>query len=112
MANRMKYFLTLLFLFSFISNAKTIRIGVIDSGVPNFETNLKVCPNGLYDLTHTDVYDKIEHGSNILGIISNGLKNVDYCVVVIKIYDEASWDTEFITHIMAYIYMYYLHIDV
>ena len=108
----MKYLLTILILLSSTANAKTIRIGVVDSGMPEFETNLKVCPNGVYDLTHTDVYDRIGHASNILGIISNGLKDVDYCAVVIKIYDEKSYDTEFITHIMAYIYLYYLHVNV
>jgi hypothetical protein len=107
-----KYFLTILFLFSFTVNAKTIRVGVVDSGMPNFDTNLKVCPNGVYDLTHTDVYDKIGHSTNILGIISNGLKDIDYCAVVIKVYDENSADTTFITHLIAYLYLYYLHVDV
>ena len=99
-------------LFFNFAEARTIRIGVVDSGMPEFETNLKMCDYGKYDLTHTNIYDKIGHGSNILGIISNGLSDVDYCVVVIKIYDESSSDTEFITHLMAYIYIYYLHIDV
>jgi hypothetical protein len=87
-------------LFSATSQAKTLHIAVIDTGLPNFTTNAKICPNGVYDLTNTDVYDKLKHGTNILGIISDKLVDVDYCFYVIKIYDKEP-QTYFLQEIKA-----------
>lgn len=101
----------LLSLFLSTAEAKQIHIGIIDSGIPRFSTNLKVCPNGLYDLTHTDIYDKIEHGSNINGIISDKLKNIDYCSYVIKIYDNGSEGTLTLT-LRALMLLYHLDVDI
>lgn len=108
----MKKFLILLsLLISFNSNAKQIRIVIIDSGIPSFKTDAKFCEKGLYDLTDTDIKDRIGHGSNILGIISEGLNkaDIDYCIYYIKIYNEKSSDTPFLTHLLSYIYVYYLN---
>ncbi len=108
----MKKFLILLsLLISCNSNAKQIRIAIIDSGIPSFKTNAKFCDKGLYDLTDTDMKDKIGHGSNVLGIISENLNKagIDYCIYDIKIYDKSSADTPFLTHLLAYIYVYYLN---
>lgn len=110
----MKYLLSLLFLFSVTSQARQIKIVVIDSGMPSFKTDAKICPNGLYDLTHTDMKDRLQHGTNILGIIADGLNDakVDYCIYDIKIYDDFSMETPFIVHLMSYIYVYYLNADI
>lgn len=106
-----KFLLILSLLFSFSSNARQIKIAIIDSGMPKFKTDAKICEHGLIDLTNTDMYDKIGHGSNILGIISEGLNknNVDYCIYDIKIYDQSSSDTPFLTHLVAYSTVYYLN---
>lgn len=99
----MKWFLTIL-LFSFSVQARQIHIVLIDSGFPNFKTNIKLCNgmNSVIDLTDSDIYDKIGHGTNLLGIIEKELKNIDYCVTVIKIYKEDSDRSRFKDHLQAY----------
>ncbi len=107
----MKKLLVLLsLLISCNSNARQIKILVIDSGMPIAKTDAKMCDKGLYDLTGTDMKDRIGHGTNILGIISENLNKagIDYCIYDIKIYDKSSADTPFLTHLIAYIYAYYL----
>lgn len=111
----MKYFLFLIsLLFSFNVNARQIHIAIVDSGLPSFETDAKICSKGVFDLTNTDVYDKMDHGSNILGIISDALnkEKVDYCIYILKIYDKDSKNTPFIRHLTAYLYLYYLNVDI
>lgn len=111
----MKKFLILLsLLISCNSNARQIKIAIIDTGLPTFKTDAKLCPKGAYDLTDTDMVDRISHGTNIIGIISENLNksNVDYCIYDIKIYDKASSDTPFLTHLIAYLYVYYLDVDI
>lgn len=105
-----KFLVLLSLLISCNSNARQIKIAIIDSGIPKFKTNAKFCSNGLYDLTNTSMEDHLSHGSNILGIIAENLNkaNVDYCIYDIKIYDKDSSDTPFLTHLVAYIYLYYL----
>jgi hypothetical protein len=107
-----KFLVIFLLLFCSISQAKQIRISVIDSGYSNNLPDLKVCKNGLKDLTNKGMPDKLGHGTLILGIIAKALKDIDYCVYVIKIYDESSSDTLFITHLMAYVYSYVLNPDI
>lgn len=74
-------------LFSLSSYGKTIKIAILDTGMPDFKTNAKICPDGKVDLTKTDMFDKKQHGTNIMGIISDKLKDVDYCLYIIKIFD-------------------------
>lgn len=73
---------------SHCSHAKQIHVAIIDSGISKDTTNLKICPNGLIDLTHTDMVDRIDHGSIVNDIIGDKLKGTDYCLYIIKIYDR------------------------
>lgn len=87
-----KYFMVLTFLlFSSLAQAKPVRIAILDSGlnVKNKE-DVKLCPSGHLDVTGTGFEDKIGHGTNIAYIIANTLKDVDYCIVIIKIFDSKS----------------------
>lgn len=81
-----KFVLIICLLFSLPGAAKTIKFAVLDTGYSNNLPNLKVCPDGLKDFTGQGMYDKIGHGTNILGIIAKELKNVDYCVYIYKVY--------------------------
>lgn len=109
-----KFLLLLSLLISCNSNARQIKIAILDTGLPTFKTDAKLCHNGSYDLTGTDMVDRIAHGTNIIGIISDRLNKakVDYCIYDIKIYDKASSDTPFLTHLIAYLYLYYLDVDI
>lgn len=107
-----KLLLTFLLLFCSISEAKQVKIVVIDSGYSNNLPDLKICKNGMHDLTNKGMPDKYGHGTVILGIIAKALKDIDYCVYIIKIYDEPNTGTPFIIHLLAYMYSYLLSPDI
>jgi len=68
-------------------NAKPITIGIIDSGInTKYLNRLKICKRGLIDLTKRGIEDEIGHGTNIAGLVSNGLEKIDYCFILIKYY--------------------------
>lgn len=74
--------------------------------MPRFSTNLKLCKDGAVDFTDTDIYDESQnyyHGTNIAGIISNGLKNIDYCVYILKIY-STKHEVDRFNHLKAFRY--------
>lgn len=79
------------FLTSVFVEAKTIRIAVLDSGlnVRNKE-DVKLCTTGHFDVTDTGFIDNIGHGTNVAHIIAEKLKDVDYCIIVVKIFDPKS----------------------
>lgn len=90
------------------SSAKEIRILVIDSGYSNNIKDLKVCPNGTRDLTGKGMSDRLGHGTVILGIIAENLKDIPYCVYILKIYDDESFETPFIIHLDSFLYAYHI----
>lgn len=90
----------------FSAQAKQVKIAIIDSGYTRDNVkNLKVCENGLVDLTGTDIKDRMGHGSNVLALIADRLEDVDYCAYVIKIYDKNSL-VPFVRHLIAYTLLY------
>jgi subtilisin family serine protease len=76
------------------------RIVVIDTGYnratwSNLPINT-ICENGMLDVTGTGAHDNHGHGTNIIGLIANGIDTKRYCIVSIKWYDtshNASLDT-------------------
>ena len=62
-----------------------IKIGIIDTGI-KLNSNIMpfLCEDGLKDFTNTGIHDTVGHGTNIAGIILDGLSPADYCLVVIK----------------------------
>lgn len=72
-------------LFPVLSFAKTIRVGVIDTGFDPKNTLYRACPGDLNrDFTGEGMLDTHPHGQNIVNAITDRLKDVDYCIVIIK----------------------------
>lgn len=93
-----------------IANAtpRQIRIAVLDTGYNKEKVpGLKVCPNGLIDLSGEGIEDFHGHGNNILNIIASGLQNVDYCVYIYKIYSSRRMNSLYAS-LLAYSYIEYL----
>ena len=86
-------------IYAYNVDAKTIKVAIIDSGVSHIESYVKICPDGLYDLTQMppkihalpiEMSDEIGHGDNVTYIIADNLRDVDYCMYIIKIYGGKS----------------------
>lgn len=62
-----------------------IKIAVIDSGIILTEATKKVmCKVGHRDYVGDGIEDKHGHGTNIAGIISNGIDTKKFCLVIFK----------------------------
>lgn len=85
----MKYLLIIMFCCIQL-NAKTIRIAVIDTGLQSKYINkAHLCPNKSTSFTNTKVFtDKNGHGTNVVGLINKNIRNKDYCIIIIKYYNE------------------------
>lgn len=83
--------LILLLLSVNISYAKTVVVGVIDSGFDfkskwsnvNFALP-KLCKYGHKDFTSSSVNDTYGHGTHITSLIGRDIEDIDYCVVSVK----------------------------
>lgn len=85
----MKYLL-LLSLLSLNLYARTVRVGILDTGYNTSKIDFKQCDNGKSDanfIVGSTIHDNSGHGNNVLHIISEANKNIDYCVIIIKIWD-------------------------
>lgn len=79
--------LIILLLLSNQVNAKQIRIAVVDSGYNLKNFTFKLCNNNPgYDFTNTGMHDFLGHGQNISHIIGDNLKDIDYCLIPIKVF--------------------------
>lgn len=70
------------------AHSSTIKIGIIDTGLLPYSSNLKLCPTGHYDFdSHQSViaYSGQKHGTIIAAIIADQLVNVDYCVIIYQV---------------------------
>jgi hypothetical protein len=78
-------------LLSLSIQAKTIRVAIVDTGYSIVRTDYKQCDNGNLDrdFTQTSMNDSIGHGNNILHIITKDLEKVDYCIIELKVLNEA-----------------------
>lgn len=91
-----KIILVLSMLLTMSVNAKTIVVGVIDTGF-NFSFNQyehfklskpKLCKTGHKDFTGSTITDTNGHGSNIVSLIAKGNENTDYCIMVLKYFSK------------------------
>ncbi|NJO50843.1 MAG: S8 family serine peptidase [Leptolyngbyaceae cyanobacterium RM2_2_4] len=82
-------------LLSSVAQAKTYKIAVIDTGfdfnsswkyASNGLVKPKLCAEGHYDFTDNDErpQDTHGHGTHVAGIIAKNLKDIDYCLVILK----------------------------
>lgn len=108
-------FLYLTLCFSSISEARQVRIVVIDSGLNQTAVpDAKICLGGIVDFTGTSTKDELNHGTNIAGIIAKELKNYDYCMYIFKVYTNTNKrDTaqKYFGYLMALIMTSHIHPD-
>ena len=77
----------LLFLLFNISLASAqTRVAVLDSGLDLSDTRFKniLCHEYHYDFTKEGLFDRIGHGTHIVGLIQQYAKNSNYCLIIIK----------------------------
>lgn len=81
-----------LFLFILLSaisvSAKTIHIAVLDTGYTLTQSFNKCEDVPEYNATNESIVDIHGHGTNIIGIISERLKGIDYCIIPIKVFEK------------------------
>lgn len=88
-----KYFITLFLVFiSLTAFAKQIRVGIIDTGLdpkdPRFSYLL--CKDTPYlDFTGRGIKDTMGHGTHVAGLIKKYAGDSDYCIVILKFYDDS-----------------------
>lgn len=76
---------TALYTISIFASEPRIKIAIIDSGIRDIPSSKKyICENGMYDLTGFGILDQHGHGTNIAGIITEGLDYKKFCIVIIK----------------------------
>lgn len=101
--------INILFSLLLSANAQPIRIAVIDTGFNMLLDNVKICSWGNIDLTGKG-FDSVDgHGNNITSIITQDLKDVDYCIHIIKFYHD---DNSIFTLDKALNYAYSIHPDI
>lgn len=101
----MKYlFLLLLSLSAFAKDP--IRVVVLDSGLDLKDERFQgvLCKDGHKDFTGTGIKDTNGHGTHIASIIMEYAKDADYCLVIVKYYDETKHNnTETYLDAVAYL---------
>ena len=86
--------------------ARTLHIAVIDSGirvVPN--EDIKFCDKGHMDFTYTSIEDHMNHGTNVAYTIASYLKDVDYCLIIIKVFDKNAKNVDIDPMHLAFFYL-------
>lgn len=72
------------------------KIAVVDSGYDPARAAVtpKLCKNGHYDFqTNTSNVNYIgNHGTKVISIIAEKLKNTDYCLIVFQVYEDSSFE--------------------
>lgn len=89
----MNLILSLIVLLPIISSARTIRVGILDSGYDTSTIDFNRCDYGTSDIVFikgSTLKDNQGHGNNVLHIISDPNKDVDYCIIMIKVWDPNS----------------------
>ena len=98
----------LLTLITFCAYADPIKIAIIDTGLgyTHISHMAKVCPTGHRDFSSDKSYDRSfntvdpvpsdsnGHGTNIAGIISDNIGLSDYCLVIIKYFNQNALGNE------------------
>lgn len=71
--------------------AEPIKVAVIDTGLDVMDVRLyqKLCNSELHrDFTGTGLIDTIGHGTHVVGLIEEYAKKANYCLVILKFFDE------------------------
>lgn len=96
----MKLTVPLLILLSTLAQAKTLRIGVVDSGLDLNDTRLNrhLCKTGHKDFTGEGLADTDGHGTAMVGLIEQNAKEGDYCLLIYKYYSPTAPMTSNLDH--------------
>lgn len=92
----------LILLFTCVSQAKQLRVAVIDTGLDRqYHNQARLCPTG-HKIFTTDktLHDRVGHGTNVTGLITKHAGNSDYCIILIKFFSKERQNT-FYTLIQA-----------
>jgi subtilisin family serine protease len=103
----MKYLSLLAVFMSQIANA-TLHIAVIDTGLDLTDSRLKshLCASGHKDFTGTGIKDTNGHGTHVVGLIEQYAENSDYCLYIIKYYnDKVSGPNNTVSYLAAIKYV-------
>lgn len=90
----MKLFIGLILFLSCVTayaGSKSIRIGVLDTGLDITDPRFKDRICGSYDATGTGIEDHLGHGTHVVGLIQKYAGNKNYCFVIIKYTDSAEY---------------------
>ncbi len=79
--------ISIILLLSLIVSAKTIKVAIIDTGV-NDKIGLPLCLSGHKTFYGDDFDDEYGHGRYVAEIIKQQAKNVDYCMIIVKVFDK------------------------
>lgn len=72
----------LILLVTFPTQAKTIRVAVVDSGLSSLN-NAPLCADSII----TKDYSKISHGTKVVNLITENAKNADYCITSFAVFN-------------------------
>lgn len=93
--NKMFVFTVFLSIFASLpalSGQKPIKVAVLDTGFDmSYRFFANLCPGEHKDFTGTGLNDTYDHGTNVTGVIvGHAGKSTEYCIVIIKVYDNKS----------------------
>ncbi len=82
---------------AFAENVPKYKIAVLDTGYDPARAQhpAKLCSTGHYDFsTHTANVNYVHtHGTEVIDLIAEKLKDIDYCIIVFQVFDSGKRDT-------------------
>lgn len=89
-----KYICTFVVIFSVFNychaSKKVIRVAVIDTGLDLKKYKNLLCKTGHKDFTNTGIKDRMNHGTLVVENIKKAAGNSNYCLIILKYYDQFS----------------------
>lgn len=96
------------------AQSHTIRIAIVDTGIDLDKIEkLKLCPNGLVNVTSDNsMIDGFHHGSNLAFIINDRIKDLNACLIIVKAYTSTYRHMTWTDEHKAFQYVLSNHIDI